>query len=111
MKLLELEARTYIGKEYRDYLKSQEDAQEEGNEWKRDLGPSSAPKAYPSRILVHPDRVIMAIESYSIEEMINNPEEPQFDSVDLCLEDGIQISLTGDLDDFSTKWNEYFDNK
>ncbi len=110
MRLLELEARTYIGKEYRDFMKSQEEDEEEGNEWKRalmDESNKSVPKAYPSRILINPNKFITAIESYSLEEMVNNPEGPQFDSVDLCLEDGIQISLVGNMDDFLEKWNEY----
>ena len=39
----------------------------------------------------------MAIESCSVEELTNNPDDPQFDSVDLCLEDGIQLSLVGNM--------------
>lgn len=110
MRLLELEARTYIGKEYRDFLKSQEEDLEEGNEWKRDLLDRSAPKAYPSRILINPAKFITAIESYSLEEMTNNPETPEFDSVDLCLEDGLQISIIGNMEDFLDKWNAFHED-
>ncbi len=103
MKLLELEARTYIGREFKEYLKSQEDIDEEGNEWKKVIKDVNIPKAYPSKLLVDPNKIIMAIESYSVEELANNPEAPEFDSVDLCLEDGIQLSLVGNLKSFTTK--------
>jgi len=107
MRLLELEARTYIGKEYRDYLRAQEVDKEEGNEWKKDLYENRVPRVYPCRIMVNPKSVISAIESYSIEEMVTNPENPRFDSVDLCLEDGLQISLTCNMDEFMGKWSDF----
>lgn len=110
MRLLELEARTYIGKEYRDYLKSQEEDQEEGNEWKKDLFDKAVPRVYPSRILVNPASIISAIESYSIEEMVTNPDNPTFDSVDLCLADGLQVSLVGDMDAFLDRWDAFHEN-
>ena len=114
MKLLELEVRTYIGKEYKDYLKSQQTQEEdlpEGDEWKRGLEEfqekKTAPKAYPSRILINPAKFLTAIETYSIEEMANNPDNPQYDAVDVCLEDGLQISVVGTLDQFVEKWNKH----
>jgi hypothetical protein len=106
--LIELEARTYLGKEYKAYFKSQEDSEEEGNEWKKDIEEPMIPKTYPSRVFVDPKRIIMAIESYSLEEMANNPEDPHFDSVDLCLEDGIQLSIVGGLNDLQEKIDEYY---
>lgn len=110
MKLLELEARTYIGREYKEYLRSQEEDSEEGNEWKKSLGPTVVPKTYPSRVLVDPARIIMAIESYSVEELAANPEHPEFDTVDLCLMDGVQLSIVGNLDSFQSKLNEFNEN-
>ncbi len=101
MKLLQLETRTYTGREYKEFMRSQEETEEEGNEWKKALGDGpKMPRAHRSRVLIDPTRIIMAVESCSLEELTNNPEEPTFDSVDLCLEDGIQLSLTCDMDEF-----------
>lgn len=112
MKLLELEVRTYIGKEYKDYLRSQQEDLPEGDEWKRDLEEAKvgAPKAYPSRILINPDKFLSAIETYSIEELANNPDNPTYDAVDVCLEDGLQLSVVGTLDEFIDKWNQHHEN-
>lgn len=115
MRLLELEVRTYVGKEYKDYLKSQQQEDlPEGDEWKRDMeefnAQKKAPKAYPSRILINPAKFLTAIETYSIEEMANNPYDPQYDAVDICLEDGLQISAVGTLDQFIAKWNKHHEN-
>lgn len=109
MSLLELEIRTYLGKEYRDYLKSQEEDPQEGDEWKRELGldTKGVPKAYPSRILIDPRRFIAAIETSSLEELAENPDEPGLDSVDLCLDDGLQLSIIGSLDEFKKKWDKH----
>ena len=109
-KLLELEIRTYLGKEYRDYLKSQEDDEvQEGDEWKRDLGldAKNVPRAYPSRILIDPSKFIAAIETSSLEELAEHPDNPGLDSVDLCLEDGLQLSIIGNLDVFKKKWTAF----
>jgi len=107
MRLLQLEIRTYTGKAYKEYLRSQEDIEEEGNEWKKSMiDEAKVPKAHFSRVLVDPTRIIMAVESCSIEEITNNPESPEFDSVDLCLEDGIQLSLTCNMDEFIDICNE-----
>lgn len=108
MKLLELEARTYIGREYKEFLKSQEDIDEDGNEWKRNLD-IHVPKTYPSKVMIDPERIVMAIESYSFEEMMGNPETPEFDSVDLCLMDGVQISLVGNMEHFKAKLAEFYE--
>ena len=109
LKLLELEVRTYIGKEYKDYLRSQQEDLPEGDEWKAEVEDYKVevPKAYPSRILINTSKFLSAIETYSIEEMANNPEHPTYDSVDVCLEDGLQISVVGTLDEFIEKWEEH----
>ena len=110
MRFIELEVRTYIGTEYKNYLKSQEDLDEEGNEWKRNIE-VPVPKAHPSRVLVDPDDIIMAIETCSMEALANDPENPEYDSVDVCLIDGIQLNVVGSLDDFNTKLREFYENK
>lgn len=109
MRFIEVEARTYIGREYKDYLKSQEEADDEGNEWKRALDPVPVPKAHPSRVLIPPDDIIMAIETCSMEALARDSEDPEFDSVDLCLIDGIQLNLVGTLDDLKDKLEEYYE--
>ena len=108
-KLLELEIRTYLGKEYRDYLKSQDEEPQEGDEWKRDLGldATNVPRAYPSRILIDPSRFVAAIETSSLEELAEHPDNPAMDSVDLCLEEGLQLSIIGNLDSFLKRWNKF----
>ena len=67
----------------------------------------SVPKAYPSRILIDPSKFIAAIETSSLEELAENPENPAMDSVDLCLSDGLQLSIIGNLDRFAKKWNDF----
>lgn len=109
MRLLELEVRTYIGKDYKNYMQSQQEDLPEGDEWKAEVEDFQVkvPKAYPSRILINPAKFLSAIETYSIEEMANNPENPQYDAVDVCMEDGLQISVVGTLEEFQEKWNKY----
>lgn len=108
MRFIELEARTYIGREYKDYLKSQEDIDEEGNEWKRNID-VPVPKAHPSRVLVAPDDIVMAIETCSMEALAKDSENPEFDSVDICLMDGVQLNLVGTLDDLYEKLEEFYE--
>lgn len=107
MRLLELNARTYVGKDYNEFLRSREEEDQEGNEWKQLLGPQKVPTQYPCRVLVDPNRITMAMESYSIEEMTAHPEDPSVDTVLLCLEDGTTLSLIGDMDDFMTRLDEF----
>lgn len=98
--MLQLETRTYIGKEYKEYLRSQEELDQDGNEWKKSIDDPIVPTAFRARVLIDPKRIIMAVESSSLEELSRNPDFPEFDSVDLCLEDGIQLSLTCNMDEF-----------
>lgn len=103
---LELLARTYTGKSYKDWLDSQKEAQE-GDEWKQYDTPP-IPTTYPSRVWINPDKIILAIETYSIEEMYNNPDEPSFDTVDLYIEDEVNISIISTLEELNTKLEEFY---
>lgn len=109
MRLLEVEVRTYVGKDYKNYLKSQQEDLPEGDEWKAEVDDYQVqvPKVYPSRMLINPAKFLTAIETYSIEELATNPDDPQYDSVDICLEDGLQISVVGTLDQFKDRWNKH----
>lgn len=110
-RLLELKVRTYISRDYVDYFDKQDTELPEGDEWKKDLLETNTkvPKTYPARILINPNKFLTAIETYSLEELHNNPDNPTFDTVDLCLEDGIQVQILGNLNEFQKKYNAFYE--
>ena len=75
------------------------------------LDATNVPRAYPSRILIDPSKFIAAIETSSLEELAEHPDNPAMDSVDLCLSEGLQLSIIGDLDSFQKKWNKFHAQK
>ena len=109
-KFLELEIRTYQGKEYKDYLQGQEDTEDEGNEWKKAL--INVPKSTPTKVLLFDTSVMqVAIETASIEATEENPEKPINDSVDLYLKEGLILTLVGDMNKFKKKLKEFYTEK
>lgn len=116
-KFIQLITKTYIGKEFREYIdRSNPDNLDESERWKKDLYENEEieevklPKAHTSRVMVDPDSILSMTETFSLEEMHRNKNNPRYDSVDIAMLDGLQISVVGTLDEIQEQLEEFYNN-
>lgn len=116
MRFLRVNTKTYMGKELSEYIsavRKRDDLQDE-EDWKRsqyDAEDIKPPKAYISRVGIIPDDIKSYVEISSIEETYRNPDDPQFDCLDVTMENGMQISVMGTLEEFEQKLQEFYNKK
>ena len=104
-KYLELSVRTYLGKEYRDYIKGMDESEEE--EWKKHA--VVVPTSTASRMLLFdPSLMEVAIEVSSIEAAEAHPEAPKCDSVDLYIKGGMVVTLAENMKNFEKKLKKFY---
>ena len=98
-----------MSKDYNQYLDSQEDNEEydASESWKKDLEDEESkvpPKSFPARVAIDAEQISAYVETYSLEALYNNKENPQFDSIDLILKDGLQITIIGTMEEFEKQF-------
>ncbi len=107
---LELLTRTYIGKEFRQYINDTEpDNLPEGDEWKATLKEDiEAPKGHLTRMYINPGDIRSYSETFSLEEMHNNPENPALDSVEVTFHWGESLCFAISIEQFHKKLKAYY---
>lgn len=112
MKLLEIVARTYIEKDYTNYLNSEENSMDEEmdefekilfEEEKSKSNLPTLPKEYHCKVMLDPSRITAAMESYSIAELSKKNKKLKVDTVVLHLEDGATVYMIGTMEDFKNE--------
>lgn len=113
-RFLELTLRTYLGKDYKKYIdqiSKKETDYEEADEWKKYLNDEEEvepPKVHPTRVFLDPNEIISYVETFSMEEAAKNPDNPIYDTVDIHMYDGIQVSIISTLDEFNQKLKDFY---
>ena len=111
-KFLELEVRTYMGKEYREYEKKMDELEDPENEdWKKEQIENDiiAPISKPSKVLIFDPKIMeLGIENSSIEAVEENREDPKFDTVDLYLSNGLVLSIIGTINSLKKKVEKFY---
>lgn len=111
MKLLELQTKTYMGKEYRDYIQAlMRENDDDLEQWQKDMNESEIipPKEYRSRVFINPDLIMTYVETFSLEQMHNNPKNPKFDTIDICMSDGLNLTVVDTIENFQAKLEQYY---
>ena len=114
--LIEFKTVTYLGKDFREYLDSQEKPEyDPEDDWKRALDepakPAQLPKGFTSRVLVNPEAITSCIETFSLTESQRSPKNPKFDALDLYLDNGVNITVLGTISEFNAKLEKYYAEK
>lgn len=106
---LRLKTRIYKGKDYQKYINDLEDSSDPDNAWK--YSQVDPPQARVVEILLYDIKTIKyAIQSISMDEMENNPENPKLDSVEVYLSDDSSLMLAHTLEEYETLIKQYLKN-
>ena len=109
--LVEFKTAVYPAKEYQDYIKKMYPDSENGEEieqWQRDIYRDEAtfPDMRFASIFIDPQEVVTVIEVSSLKEMHDNPDEPGFDSLELFMNEGVNVQIICTKKEFIKKLKE-----
>ncbi len=116
--IIEIPVITYVAKEYDQFLDDldeispSEEEYREGDEWKKALASSEErdvsnlipPRIFIAKALINTEDIILVNEASSIPSVINSPDIPVYDCLEITLDNDIKITCQLSIEEFKKLW-------